>query len=629
MRKRKISKAVNRRLSVQQLEPRLALASSAFLGVVSDGAGNLFVRGDGEDNRDVITLETLDAASGFSGHVLVKIMEVDVPGGQLIGAYAVQQLQGIAAPGNFLGFRMDALGGNDKIDASGLKNLETTRLVGGAGADELIGGKLSRDQFSGGNDNDEVKGADVYDTTAVALTPYGPFVPSILGGEGPDGTKDFDKITFASDPLVGGINWTGLNPAIPAGPQMGEFESISGTDGNDTINAGGDGGPITIEGGGGDDNITGSNGNDTINGGEGKDTINGGPGDDSLKGGGGDDTINGGDGKDTIEGNDGNDTLNGNNGEDNIDGGLGNDQLNGGNDNDTLKGNDGDDVLAGGPGNDSLDGGNGSDTANYGGAAAGVTVDLPAGKAEPDGDGGKDSLSSIENVSGSAFNDVIIGDGNVNLIAGNDGDDQLRGGGNDDSMTGGNGTDWVDGEDGNDTLSGGNGTDLLLGGEGNDVLSGDDGSDSLYGERGNDQLVGGAGADLLDGGLGADAMTAIGPGPADLLADIIYHNYDRTLGGIEDLVSIAGTAAQDSFNVQRIKFNSLNNPNDPNSGALPWYAPQQTADGVMTPTEQFDAQYELKYPVGSPQDNLIGGRILVFSDYDGGDGQFGDLLNFL
>jgi Ca2+-binding RTX toxin-like protein len=560
--------------------------------------------------------------------VLVKIMEVDVPGGQLIGAYAVQQLQGIAAPNSFLGFQMDAKGGNDKIDASGLKNLETTRLTGGDGDDELIGGKLSRDQYSGGNGNDEVKGADAYDTTPVGLTPYGPFVPSILGGEGPDATKDFDKITFATDPLVGGINWTGLNTAVPLGPQMGEFESISGSDANDTINVGNEGNGVTIDGLGGDDNITGSNFNDTINGGEGNDTINGGGGDDNLKGGGGNDTVNGGDGKDTIEGNDGNDTLNGNNGDDDIDGGLGNDKLNGGDGNDTLKGNDGDDELVGGPGNDTLNGGNGTDVANYGNAGPGLIVDLAAGKAEPDGDGGKDSLSSIESVNGRAHDDIIIGDGNVNFIAGNDGNDQIRGGGGDDALTGNNGNDTVDGEDGNDSVSGGAGNDVLLGGDGNDVLSGDDGDDKLYGERGNDQLVGGLGADILDGGLGADAMTAIGPGPAELVTDSIFHNYDRTLGGIEDLVSIGGTAYQDAFSVQRIKFNTLNNPNDPNSGAAPWYVPQQAPDGAMTPTEQFDAQYELKYPVGSPQDNLIGGRILVFSDYDGGDGQFGDLLNF-
>ncbi len=623
MRKRKISKAENRRLSVQQLEPRLALASSAFLGVVAEVVVpapppgtpvNILVLGEGEDNRDVFTLETLDAASGFSGHVLVKITDVDVPGGQLIGAYAVPQLQAIAAPGKFLGFKMDGKAGNDKLDASLLKNLETTTLVGGLGDDELIGGKLSRDRFDAGvtvipadtSDNDTVKGADCYDTTSNPSTPYGAFTPFIQGGLGSD------KITFSTDPACG-ISWSA--------PNMGGFETISGTDGADNIDVSTEGGDHTIDGLGGDDTIKGGSGKDTINGGEGKDTIFGLGGEDTLSGGGGDDTVYGGDNNDTINGNDGNDTLKGDGGDDNVDGGLGNDGLFGGDGNDTLKGADGDDVLTGDKGNDNLDGGTGSDTINYdtGAETTGIDVELAKGKTNNDGQGGTDTLSNIENVNGSAKADSIIGDGAGNLIKGNGGNDSLRGGGGDDTLTGDDGEDTIDGEDGNDTVLGGNDNDKILGGEGNDVLSGDDGSDTIYGERGNDQLAGGNGEDILDGGLGADVMTAIGPLGYDTATDQIFHNYDRTLGGIEDLVSIGGTAWTDKFWVKRIKFD--NTSTDP-------FAVQQVIDGALTPTEQFDAQYEMKYPVGSPQDNLIGARILVFSDFDGGDGPTGDQLLF-
>ena len=65
--------------------------------------------------------------------------------------------------------------------------------------------------------------------------------------------------------------------------------TITGTDQNDTINAGA-----------GNDTINAGAGNDTINAGAGDDTINAGAGDDIIHGGAGNDIINAGDGDDRI-----------------------------------------------------------------------------------------------------------------------------------------------------------------------------------------------------------------------------------------------------------------------------------------------------------------------------------------
>ena len=213
-----------------------------------------------------------------------------------------------------------------------------------------------------------------------------------------------------------------------------------------------DSGNDILDGGIGADQMWGGKGNDTLRGGADDDILIGGVGADALDGGAGNDTASyatstaavrvdlnagtglGGDaqgdtllGFENLTGSAFNDKLTGSSLANVLAGGAGNDVINGGAGNDTLQGGADDDILIGGAGADALDGGAGNDTASYASSAAAVTVDLNAG-AGLGGDAQGDTLTGIENLIGSAFNDTLTGDGNDNVLTGGAGKDTLAGG---------------------------------------------------------------------------------------------------------------------------------------------------------------------------------------------------------
>ena len=126
---------------------------------------------------------------------------------------------------------------------------------------------------------------------------------------------------------------------------------------------------------------------------------------------------------------------------DTLTGNAGANILMGGDGADSLKGLDGDDILAGGAGNDTLNGGAGVDVATYFDAAAGVTVTLGSAAAQNTGGSGIDTLSGIENLTGSRFNDVLTGSNKANTLDGGAGDDVLIGDYDADILYGGAGAD--------------------------------------------------------------------------------------------------------------------------------------------------------------------------------------------
>ncbi len=248
------------------------------------------------------------------------------------------------------------------------------------------------------------------------------------------------------------------------------------------------------------------------------------------------------------------------------------DNLSGQGGNDHLYGHGGDDVLDGGAGNDILDGGSGSDTASYADAGAGVTLSLSASGAQITGGAGSDTLVSIENLTGSAFNDHLTGDGAANVLEGGLGDDTLDGGGGGDTAsyasapsavvvdlnaqgvsqnTGGAGFDTlvsienVTGSAFNDSLVGDGADNVIRGGDGGDTIRGGGGNNSLYGEGGDDVLVGGSGADILDGGSGHNYVD-YSAAPSAIAVDLNLSGYQGTGGGGSDSLSnVQGVYATD------------------------------------------------------------------------------------
>ena len=239
------------------------------------------------------------------------------------------------------------------------------------------------------------------------------------------------------------------------------------------------------------------------------------------------DTVDGSNVDDTLSALGGNDTVNGLNGDDIIDGGAGNDSLTGGS---------GDDILIGGLGNDILIGGLGTDTASYADAGSRVTVSLEFGTEQDTLGAGLDTLSQIENLIGSRFNDILIGNGADNILEGGGGSDVLDGGLGIDTasyagstnrviinmaantITSGHATgdtfisiENITGSRFADTITGNGGNNVITGGEGFDVLSGFTGNDTILGGAGNDFMTGGAGADFIDGGEGiSDVVRYVG-----------------------------------------------------------------------------------------------------------------------
>ncbi len=221
---------------------------------------------------------------------------------------------------------------------------------------------------------------------------------------------------------------TPTTPTQPGTPTTGT-KVYTGTNGNDTM-------PHNGQSDGGNETYKGMAGNDVLKGGAGADLLDGGTGNDTatyagstavnvnLTAG----TASGGHAAgdklvsiENLTGSSYNDVLVGNSGANVLDGAAGADKLNGA------------------AGADTINGGDGNDTASYWGSAA-VNVNLATGAASG-GYATGDKLVSIENLTGSSYNDVLTGDSGSNVLDGAAGADKLNGGAGKDIMTGGAGSD--------------------------------------------------------------------------------------------------------------------------------------------------------------------------------------------
>lgn len=219
-----------------------------------------------------------------------------------------------------------------------------------------------------------------------------------------------------------------------------------------------------------------------------------------------------------------------------------------------LYGGDDTDNLVGGSGIDFVDGGNGIDTLSYQLATSAVIVSM-VNPLLNTGWAAGDTYTSIEDVTGTNYNDIIYGDDQpVNNLWGLAGNDTIYGGGGYDVMIGDAGADYLDGGDGtdqadyetaktgliasladpsintgdakgdvyvsienisgsafNDTLYGDHQNNDMLGWPGDDIMYGLAGNDGMEGQEGNDTLIGGDDWDLLVGGAGQDTAVFTGP----------------------------------------------------------------------------------------------------------------------
>jgi Ca2+-binding RTX toxin-like protein len=228
--------------------------------------------------------------------------------------------------------------------------------------------------------------------------------------------------------------------------------------------------------------VSGAAGNDTLTGNDtefGNDDLLGGTGDDTLRGRGGDDSL-----RDVDFSEDTNpDTLPAG-GANHFFGGPGNDFLMGGPGADELRGEAGDDGFRGdyftgfqtGPntatifadkGNDVIDGGDGFDSVDYElppffntttgefedqpPTTPGATINLPDAGATTSNSGlagEADSLTSIEDASGTEGADTINGSNLGNFLSGDGGNDAITGNRGPDSLSGGDGDDGINAQDG-------------------------------------------------------------------------------------------------------------------------------------------------------------------------------------
>lgn len=490
---------------------------------------------------------------------------------------------------------------NTGVATSVIGSARADTLTGGSGSDTLTGG-LGADLLTGGGGEDYVR----YDASSSAVN------VNLATGTGTGGDAQGDQLAGIED-----VRGSAYNDTLTGDGNDNSFVGGAGSD----VLAGGagidtalyDDSPTSVIvnlataiGQGGDaegdilsniENVAGSIFGDALTGYGAANLLLGGAGDDTLAGGAGADTLSGDVGRDTADysaslvgvmvnlgtgdvsgGDAAGDVLSS---IENVHGSDQADALTGDAGANLLSGGLGDDTLVGGGGADTLTGFDGNDTANYAASPTAVTVDLTAGS----GMGGHaegDVLTTIENLSGSDFNDTLIGDLAANSLIGAAGDDSVSGAAGNDTLDGGAGADTLDGgagddifiTDGTDTIIEAleQGTDLIqssvtivlganvenltltgsaaISGSGNalnNILTGNSGDNHLSGDAGNDTLDGGSGRDTLMGGAHDDTLITDGddtlweaPGEG---TDTVQSSVTYVLGaGLENL-TLTGSAA--------------------------------------------------------------------------------------
>ncbi|MFI0843904.1 M10 family metallopeptidase C-terminal domain-containing protein [Mesorhizobium sp. IMUNJ 23232] len=406
--------------SILGLTGNVAIAYGAVIEHAKGGSGQDYIQGNAVGNN-LYGNGDIDQLYGMSGN------------DRLDGGQGADRMFGGAGDDNYYVDNINdfieetsIINGHDKVYSTASSytlpyKVEVLTLQGGAvsgtgnGAANEINGNLGDNILDGGAGADILRGGQGADTYYVDN-----FSDQVLESS----TPEIDTVHSTVSYILG--NYV-ENLALEGGAVYGTGNTLDNViTGNEFYNElFGDAGADTLEGAGGLDLLTGGIGKDAASYEHAATGVIASLANASINSGDAD-----GDAYISIEslvGSSFDDALNGSDEANAINGGLGSDIIKGYGDDDVLAGGEGNDTLIGGSGADYLSGGTGTDTASYFGATAGVAVSL-ANPAINSGDAAGDTYNSIENLSGSGFDDTLTGNSGANVITGGAGNDILTGG---------------------------------------------------------------------------------------------------------------------------------------------------------------------------------------------------------
>lgn len=460
------------------------LIGGAFNDFLVSGAGNDSLVGDagndaalGGDGDDKITLgagaDTLTGGNGndrLDGGADIDTASYAGSAGGVTVSLRMTKAQNTVNAGIDTLISIENLTGSSFADSL-QGNAANNVILGGAGADTLAGG-TGIDTLLGGEGSDQLtsdgddslsggNGDDLY--IMAGATNAASF--ALTDDSGTDELRYAAVVksgTLTISAMMTGIELVSIGTGTAA---QANQTGINKLNVDATLAANG----LTISGNDGANRILGTAFADTLIGGAGNDVLSAGAGGGMLNGGSGHDTLIGGAGDDLFMGGTGSNTASYEMAAAGVMVSLATETMqNTGAGLDTLTdiqnlvGSRFDDILTGSAAGNIFKGGLGRDTVSYAAAEAGVNVSLNITKAQNTIGAGIDTMADIENLTGSGFADRLTGSGGANSLAGGDGADMLNGMNGDDTLMGGDGDDLLDGGSGADRLDGGNGADLYI-----------------------------------------------------------------------------------------------------------------------------------------------------------------------
>ena len=474
---------------------------------------------DGSGGQDtILTIENIIGSSGsdiIAGDSRVNVLSAGAGNDIVRGGLGSDTLDGGAG-------QLDEVHFDDLSDFGITLDIEagTATYRQDASTDTLLGFEL----YFTTNQDDLITGSEADDT--VSALDGNDIIYASAGADFLDGGAGSDSVDYSTVVEASSVSVT-LNGASTA------IATLVGVGSQSIVNI---------------ENVTGTSGNDTLGGDSLENTIVAGDGDDTVFGGAGSDVLDGGDGLDelrfdelsavgiTLDLSDGTGTASyapdssvdtftrferyvTTNQDDTVVTTDSSDEVY------TLAGND---SITASVGADTLDGGLGVDSVDYSALVGVSDIEVALASSIPVtvsvNGADNQTISNIENVTGTDGNDTISGDDQQNTLEGLAGsdtlsgeadDDNLLGGAGNDVLRGGAGNDLLDGEQGQDTAdysdaTGGVAVDLTAGEASNDGLGGADTLESI------ENVIGGAFSDVL---AGNDSANVIDSGDGD---DTVY-----------------------------------------------------------------------------------------------------------